>query len=143
MRPSPSIISPRTTPLVHESGRETDLWRSRFIGLAALALVCWLFCHPPQHFATRHVWPSNIPQEQKSVAQVVDEEYDKLPPCLPFSLATDAHGRPSFWVAVRDKGTVQNLPATGEIGDEYHLPDGSSFIWMLPAGKKFASWVDP
>jgi hypothetical protein len=63
--------------------------------------------------------------------------------CLPFSLATDAHGRPSFWVAVRDKGPVQNLPSNGQIGDEYHLPEGSSFIWMLPAGAKVSSWVDP
>jgi hypothetical protein len=41
---------------------------------------------------------------------------------LPFSLAQDEKGRPSFWVKARKKGIVKtesDLPKTGEMGDEY------------------------
>jgi hypothetical protein len=134
---SPLVEEPRQVP-----------WLAYFIGLSAiLALVnAFIYLVTPEapHYST-----------DKAVAQVQKEQYVHLPKLLPpwhwellpFSLSTDAQGRPSFWVKARDKGIVKgesDLPKTGEMGDEYFSADGTvGWVWMLPTGAKEPCWVDP
>ena len=134
---SPLVEEPRQVP-----------WLAYFIGLSAILALVNVFIPPvtqegPQFSA------------DKAVAQVQKAEYTRLPrllppwhwEMLPFSLSTDAQGRPSFWVKARNKGIVKgesDLPKTGEMGDEYFSADGTvGWVWMLPTGAKSASWVDP
>jgi hypothetical protein len=123
-------------------------WLAYFIGLSAILALVNVFIlsvteEGPQFSA------------DKAVAQVQRAEYALLPrllppwhwELLPFSLSTDAQGRPSFWVKARTKGIVKgesDLPKTGELGDEYFSADGTTgWVWMLPTGAKEPSWVDP
>jgi hypothetical protein len=90
-----------------------------------------------------------------AVALVQKQQFVNLPQLpipwhwamLPFSLAQDEQGRPSFWVKARNKGIVKgenDLPKIGEMGDEYFSADGTAaWIWMLPTGAQAPSWVDP
>jgi hypothetical protein len=123
-------------------------WLAYFIGLSVILALANAFILPVTqegpHFSA-----------DKAVAQVQKAEYALLPSLLPpwhwellpFSLSTDAQGRPSFWVKARNKGIVKgesDLPKTGEMGDEYFSADGTTgWVWMLPTGAKEPSWVDP
>src|SRR6476659_3442283 len=135
--PPPPVEEPRQSP-----------WLAYFIGLSIILALVNVFIPPvtqegPQFSA------------DKAVAQVQKAEYALLPrllppwhwELLPFSLSTDAQGRPSFWVKARTKGIVKgesDLPKTGEMGDEYFSADGTTgWVWMLPTGAKEPSWVDP
>src|SRR5271170_1284157 len=134
---SPLVEEPRQLP-----------WAAYFIGLSAiLALVnAFIYLVSPE-----------APQfsADKAVAQVQKAEYALLPKLLPpwhwellpFSISTDAQGRPSFWVKARTKGIVKgegDLPKSGELGDEYFSVDGTTgWVWMLPTGAKEPSWIDP
>jgi hypothetical protein len=141
-------------PAVPDTKRQPTLeprqlpWAAYFIGLLAILALVNVFIPPvtqegPQFSA------------DKAVAQVQKAEYALLPrllppwhwELLPFSLSTDAQGRPSFWVKARNKGIVkkeEDLPKTGEMGDEYFSADGTmGWVWMLPTGAKEPSWVDP
>jgi hypothetical protein len=134
---SPLVEEPRQVP-----------WLAYFIGLSIILALVNVFIplvtqEGPQFSA------------DKAVAQVQKAEYALLPrllppwhwELLPFSLSTDAQGRPSFWVKARTKGIVKgesDLPKTGEMGDEYFSADGTmGWVWMLPTGAKSACWVDP
>jgi hypothetical protein len=81
-------------------------------------------------------------------------ELPALPPAwhwamLPVPLGTDKYGRPSYWVAVRKKPVIQiesknDLPASAELGDEYHVnADRTDWIFMVAYGAQAPSWIDP
>jgi hypothetical protein len=133
----PLVVEPQQVP-----------WLAYFIGLSVIVALANAFILPvtqeEPHFSA-----------DKAVAQVQKEQYVHLPrllppwhwELLPFSLSTDAQGRPSFWVKARNKGIVKresDLPKTGEMGDEYFSADGTmAWVWMLSTGAKEPSWVDP
>jgi hypothetical protein len=93
--------------------------------------------------------------EPETILEVQERAFFQLPPLsppwhwamLPCSLATDDHGRPSFFIRARTRGTVKSqsdLPNDAQIGDQYTLANGTtSWVWMTPYGAKSASWVDP
>ena len=123
------------TPLVAEV-RQVP-WLAYFIGLLAILNLVNIFIPPVIHEGPQF-------SGDKAVAQVQKAEYALLPrllpPChwelLPFSISTDAQGRPSFWVKARTKGVVKgesDLPKTGQMGDEYFSADGTmGSVWNAP-----------
>jgi len=72
---------------------------------------------------------------------------ESLPPPLPYAqgqLVTMPDGTP---VDARYQGELASsaaLPPQGRfIGETWRTADGTSWVWMTPAGASFPSWVDP
>jgi hypothetical protein len=94
---SPLVEEPRQVP-----------WLAYFIGLSAILALVNVFIPPVTQEGSQF-------SADKAVAQVQKAEYALLPrllppwhwELLPFSLSTDAQGRPSFWVKARNKGIVK------------------------------------
>jgi hypothetical protein len=117
-------IKPTPAPPPVEEPRQSP-WLACFIGLSIILALVNVFIPPvtqegPQFSA------------DKAVAQVQKAEYALLPrllppwhwELLPFSLSTDAQGRPSFWVKARRLGAIQTQP-------------------VVPSAEKYSSPISP
>jgi hypothetical protein len=40
-------------------------------------------------------------------------------------------------------GLTDHLPKVGKIGQEWQLPDGSQWVWLVAPGASTPNWIDP